>query len=148
MRIHTYVEGRLLRWSAWVNMTKALGPRRVVSWWGPMVMNPNVEQIPVGRQVTVDAEEAEETELAVRALPRELRDAVTESWTRAGTMEQHALALHCSRVTLYARLERANVQLLGFMNDLAAGVPLPVPEPTKNILTDLYKKSTFPAIVA
>lgn len=146
-QLHTYVESRLHRWSFWVSASSS-GPRRVISWWGPMILDRNVAQRGRRPPAHVDPTEAEETELAVRALSGELRDAIVEHWLKGGTMEQKALKLRCTRVTMYARIERANAKLLGYMNDIAAHVPLPVPEPMRNKLTRLYKISTFPATVA
>lgn len=149
MQLHTYVEGRLGRWSYWVttSLTRG-GPRRVTSWWGPMVLDRNVEQIGRRRTLRIDPTEAEETELAVRALPCELRDAVIQAWTKGGTNDQKAKACGCCRETFWRRLQRANVKLLGYMNDIAADIPLPEPEPIKKYLTVRNSFPNIPATVA
>ena len=127
-QLHTYVETRLAHWRVWYHSGAKPGPRELISWWGPAIIDRNVEQLGRTIKIRVDPTEAEETDHAVRALPYDLRKAVFEFWTRGGTMEQKARALRCSRVTLYARLDRANTRLLGYFNDQAAGLELPAPD--------------------
>ena len=117
---HSYVEGRLLRWSYWFHAGRRPGPERVISWWGPLVLNGNVEQIGKLPQVRVDPTEAEETDAAVRKLPQQLRSVVEEHWIRRGTVLQKCRALHVSRAIFYSRLDRAYNELLGLMNDALA----------------------------
>lgn len=147
MQLHTYVESRLVRWAYWVQMGARPGPQRVVSWWGPCILDRNVAQ-PMRRTLKIDPTETEETELAVRALAVELRDAIIEMWTMGGTSDEKAKRLRCDRVTLWRRVNRANAKLLGYFNDQAAGIPLPEPEPVKNKLTVRNRISIFPATVA
>ena len=113
----------------------------------------NVEKI--GRaNVAIDDTEAEETYRCVLSLGApELRMAVFETYFKGGTMEQKARALGCSGKTLYNRLDRAYVELLGLFNDAAAGAPLPRPaldqkNNFKKPLRLLHGLRTFPATVA
>lgn len=145
MQLHTYVEARLNRWSIWFHSGSRPGPRKVISWWGPMVLDRNVAQHRTS--VIVDPTEAQETDRAVHALAAELRAAVIEVYTRGGTMEQKARALRCCRDTVYVRLQRANVKLLGYFNDQAAGVQLPVRDELQKDLTSSYKIPNIAATV-
>ena len=123
---HIYVEARLGRWSVWCRWGPRPGPRRLRSSYGPMILDPNVEQI--GRpsvQCPVDLSEAEETQRAVMALERELRDAVCECYLEGGTIRQKSAILGITPRAFYYRLDRAYVRLLGYFNDLAAEIPLP-----------------------
>ena len=125
-QLHIYVEGRLARWRVWYHSGKNPKPARVSSWWGPCVINPNVEQPGNTINIRVDTPEAEETDLAVRALPVDLQDAIYEVWTKGGTMEQKARSLRLTRDGLYRRLDRAHTELLGLFNDQAAGIRLTI----------------------
>jgi DNA-directed RNA polymerase specialized sigma24 family protein len=148
IQLHTYVESRLNRWSIWYLSGRRPGPDRVASWWGPMVLDRNVKS-ELRAQPKVDPTETMETDRAVDALVFELRAAVHEVYLKGGTMEQKARALHCCRMTLHRRIERANITLLGYFNDQAAGVDLPMPERRHQInLTSCYKISNILATVA
>lgn len=98
------------------------------SWWGPIILEGNVEQGGKGiKELEFEVTECLETDEAVRALrliAPDLYQAVIESYLRGGTGEQKAKHLHCSRQTLYNRLDRAYGELLGLFNDLAAGIKL------------------------
>lgn len=147
--LHTYVEMRLNRWAAWYHAGERPGPCRIESWWGPMILNRSVAQtgrVPV--RVSFDPVEAELTDRCVRALPGELRLVVFEVYTRGGTMEQKARTLGCCRDTVYERVSRANVKLLGFFNDVEAGVALPVYDKQKKVLNNSDKVFKFSAMVA
>jgi DNA-directed RNA polymerase specialized sigma24 family protein len=147
-QLHTYVEGRLRRWAIWFHAGERPGPKRVISFWGPMILNRNVEQTNRPRTVSVDPTEAELTNRCVYALPRELLDVVLEVYTKGGTVEQKARALGCCRKTVYDRLDRVNIKLLGYFNDVEAGIALPAPDRQKNNLHELHKLSIFAAKVA
>ena len=122
VQLHTYVEARLAKWRVWYHSGSSPIPPRVTSWWGPCIINRNVEQPGNSITVKVDIPEAKETDLAVRALPEDLQDAIYEVWTRGGTMGQKARSLGLTRDGLYKRLERAHTELLGLFNDQAAGI--------------------------
>lgn len=131
IQLHTYVEARLGRWQLWYRWGKNPGPSPVESWYGPIVLNPNVQQS--GRHDSacpVDVSEAEETQRCVMALGvecPELKDTVFEAYLRGGTVEQKIATLGLkSRQSYYDRLDRAYVKLLGHFNDAASGIALPV----------------------
>ena len=148
MQLHTYVEARLNRWRVWYHLGRRPGPERVISSWGPCILDRNVGQHGKA-SAKVDPGESLETDRAVDALVFELRAAVHEVYLKGGTMEQHARALGCHRDTVYDRLARANCKLLGYLNDMAAGIPLPLRDRSlKKSLTHSDKNPKIPATVA
>lgn len=133
-QLHTYVEARLGRWAVWYRWGARPGPRPVRSWFGA-ILDHNVEQIGgVSTSCPVDINEALETNRAVMALSGELREAVFEGYLKGGSVEQKCRALGLrSRQSYYDRLNRAYGLVLGYLNDLAAGVPLPAIEPSRPV---------------
>lgn len=69
-------------------------------------------------------EDAFAVERAVQSLPRELKNVIMTFYLRTATVEQMAQELNCSRVTLYARLHRAQTEIMGMLQDMAAGVEM------------------------
>lgn len=87
------------------------------------MLDRNVEKVadPERRtMIKVDPTEAEETDRAVKKLPYNMRECIHEKWLKRGTDEQRCRKLGISESTFYARLSRANAELLGYMNDIAA----------------------------
>jgi hypothetical protein len=101
----------------------------------------------------VDEAEANETQRAVNALCPKHYAVVVENYLKWGTVEQKAKSLGCTRMTFYNRLDAAHTQMLGYCNDLAAGLTLPiaqrpqVPVQTKRF-AHLYKKAYISAKLA
>ena len=62
---------------------------------------------------------------AVSALITERRDVLMQSYTQSGTKEQKAKRCGISIRTYDLRLELAHRDILGLLNDIAAGVDLP-----------------------
>lgn len=148
IQLHTYVESRLQRWAAWNRETVKFGPQRVRSWWGPMVLDRNVGRQGVPNAVKYDPTECQQTDQAVYALEHKLREVIVEHWLRGGTVEQSMKRLNCGKQTYYNRLARANHELLGYLNDQAAGIPLPRPYvPETKRLTNVDGFRTFSATV-
>lgn len=77
-----------------------------------------------GFQLTLD-EKAWEMHRAVHSLDEILRQAIFAFYTGKGTIDQRARDCDCSFKTLYRRIDQAHVQLLGWLNDEAAGVQHP-----------------------
>lgn len=128
-QLHTYVEQRLAKWAVWCYWGSSGSPQRVVSWYEKMIMAPNVQGRGGNSQpCPVDEVEAYETHKAVGALAPYLRDTVVEEWTKAGTAEHKARQLGIAVRTYYDRLTSANIKLLGYLNDIAAGIDLPEAE--------------------
>ncbi len=128
-----------------------------------MVLDPNVEQLGrISSACPVDIDEAEQTNQAVNHLAPELRATIQEAYLRGGTVKQKTRALGLKRRdTYYARLTRAYNTLLGYFNDLGAGIPLPpiqtVEKQRKSIrnqgnskkpLKDPYNSPTFRGTLA
>lgn len=150
VQLHTYVEARLNRWRAWYLAGRRPGPERVISSWGPLILDRNVGGGDAAvKPVKVDPTEAIQTDKAVDALAYDLRCAVHEVYLKGGTVEQKARSLGCHRDTVYDRISRANTKLLGYFNDQAAGISLPAPDRAlKKSLTHSDKKPKILATVA
>jgi hypothetical protein len=145
----TYVVLRLNRWGVYVRWLTSGGsdprPPRLTSWWGKLVMEPNVEQSDrvslVTRECPVDIDEARETEACVRALPEHLKRTMIEEYLVRGTADQKAQALAIEVRAFRYRRDRAHNLLLGLFNDAAAGLPLEVEEPITGRPPMLVKKA-------
>lgn len=156
--IQTYVEKRLACWAVWCHWGSRGAPAGVVSWYEKIVMAPNVQGRGGDPQpCPVDEAEALEINRIIGVLPEHLRDAVIEQWHFSGTGEMKAKRLHISKRAFYDRLALANHKILGYLNDLAADIPLPAPESShgharirrdKNNLTLPHSFRTFPARLA
>jgi hypothetical protein len=78
---------------------------------------------------------AGEMDQCVCALTPDKKLAVMLEFTRTGTQQQKAQQCSCCLRTYQYRLEAAYRELLGFLNDQAAGIELPSyePEPKKDV---------------
>lgn len=117
-----YVHMRLIRWGDWVVRGRNVGrngypsqstfarfmPSGGASAWSPLL--------------DVEAEEVEQCVLRLGA-PR--RDLVRKYYTRSISTARLAREMGCVEQTLYNRMSIAHNEVLGMLNDLAAGVPLP-----------------------
>jgi hypothetical protein len=122
-----YVDARLREWAMW--KAGAGGRGYDLSNGGGGNEGP-ISYIPV------DDLRCAEVDWCVCALMPLLRQAVEETYLRIGGTEQAAERCQCGRVTLWRRVSDAHVQLLGFMNDLAAGVTVkPWEERARELLT-------------
>lgn len=129
-QLHTYIEKRLACWAIWLHWGSSGKPAGVVSWYEKVVMAPNVQgRGGDTRPCPVDEAEAYQTNLAVGALAAHLRESIVVHWCKAGTGEMKARMLGISRDQFYARIAQANIKLLGYLQDIEAGIPLPLPEP-------------------
>lgn len=128
----TYVILRLSRLGRFVRWVDGLGvrnpkPADVISWWGPIVMNGNVEQTGLEsiRDICpVDIVEAEETRRCIIALPQHLFETVIQEYVVCGKQAQKAHALDIDVSTFRRRLTVAHAVLLDLFNAAAAGLPL------------------------
>lgn len=140
MRSNTYMDGQLVKWGIYKRWLEKggtrPGPKRVRSWWGPMITDRLVQghrAPPMTEEdaaCPVDIDEARDMDVCVAALGQlddELHMVVLECWYRGGTSEQQAEACRCSIGTYYRRLERAKEVLLGLLQDhLAGGITVKV----------------------
>jgi hypothetical protein len=126
----TYVMGRCARWGTYVRWLHRSGvasvePRRVASWWGPIVLDGNIEQIMMVREPSpVNIPEATETGNCIMALPSHLRDTVVEEYAVRGKQYEKAESLRIDVDTLRHRLNVAYPLLLELFNLAAASLPL------------------------
>jgi len=128
-QLNTYVEMRVAAWALWVKWGSSGKPSGLVSWFESVVMAPNVQGRGGDHQACpVDEALAYEINRCMMVLPEHLRDTVKEHWLYAGTVEMKAQRLRISRDQFYERLNVAYNKILGYLNDLAAGVALPAPE--------------------
>jgi len=125
----TYVILRCARWGQyvrWAERDKDRDPRppRIGSWWGPIVLDGNVEQIGEGTAdiCPVDVAEGMETQQCVYALPEHLRDTIIEEYVVCGNQAQKADALGIDQRQYRRRLSESHTLLLGLFNDVAAGI--------------------------
>lgn len=118
-----YVNDRLVRWGEWVvrgrnegrngfpgqaAFVRLAGLTGERSAWSPML----------------DVE-AEEVDQCIRRLTAERRALVIEYYSRTVTSVQLAKRLGCCEKTLFNRLTIIQNEILGMLNDLAAGIELP-----------------------
>lgn len=146
-QLHTYVQKRLAAWALWRLWGSSGKPPHVVSWYEKVVMAPNVQ----GRgndheQCPVNEGEAYEMHQCINALAPYLRDTIVTEWTRAGTADMKAKWLGVSKSTYFERQTVAEGKLLGYLNDQAAGVPLPQPlaNPKRAKMRNGKKSLTLP----
>lgn len=125
---HLYVILRCNRWGTYVRwshrtLARDPAPQDTRSWWGPIVLDGNVEQIGLASVLDlcpVDIPEALETGTCVERLPDHLRKAMLQEHVIRGTQAQKSRALEIERTAFWRRCERAYVLLLGMFNDEAA----------------------------
>lgn len=123
--------GRLGRFARWAEGLGVADPRpqRVTSWWGPVVMSGNVEQLgleSIRGLCPVDIIEADETRRCIMALPDHLRDAIVQEYVVCGKQAQKARALGIEVRAYQRRISLAHTLLLDLFNAAAADLPLEV----------------------
>lgn len=128
----TYVIYRLTRWGLtrrWLTRVGVTNPKPqpARSWWGPCVLNGNIEQTGIESVRDVcpwNLDEARETGVCVNALPGHLSAAVEEEYVKRGTRGEKSKRLGIDDSTMRRRLSLAHVLLLELFNCAAAGLPL------------------------
>jgi hypothetical protein len=120
--------GRFARWAEGLGVADPR-PADMRSWWGPIVMDGNVEQSGFDslRDICpVDIIEADETRRCILALPNHLRDTIIQEYVVCGKQAQKARALGIHVRTYRHRLNVAHTLLLDLFNAVAADLPLEV----------------------
>ena len=116
-----YIDAQLVRWSAWLHTGRTrLGYPRQAAFVGAMGGGR-------GSAASLPDDEALAICTAIAALDPQLK-ATVECYYRSMqscTGEQIGKHLGCSKRTVYDRIDRAHVCIMGFMNDIAADVPVP-----------------------
>jgi DNA-directed RNA polymerase specialized sigma24 family protein len=129
----TYIDFRLVQWADWRARREdsGLGYPRQTSFsrlgaagsfgaWTPE-MN----------------DQAYEVEKCVMALVAERREALLQMFCRTSTVKQKCVECFCSERTFYNRISAAKRDILGYLNDLAADIPLPVQDVGKKKVLDV-----------
>jgi hypothetical protein len=130
----TYVIYRLTRWGLtkrWLSRAGVKNPKpaEMNSWWGPIVLDGNVEQTGIESMRDVcpwNLDEARETDVCVNALPGHLSAAIEEEYLKSGDRELKSARLGIDPSTMRRRLSAAHVLLLDLFNASAASLPLQV----------------------
>ena len=117
----THIDAQLTAWAAWLSTGKTrLGYPRQAAF--ARAMGGGHSSAP-----TIDDETGMAICTAIAALDPQSRE-LLDAWYRSTSLcTGTALARHfgVSRDTIYARMDRIHVQLMGSLLDLAAGVPVP-----------------------
>lgn len=130
----TYVMLRCNRWGLtqrWVTRVGVTDPRPfpMTSWWGPIVLDGNVEQLGIDSVRDVcpwDLDEAAETARCVMELPEYLRDTLVEEHVKRGTKIEKAARLGIESRAYRKRLTVAYTLLLDLFQAAAVGLPLEI----------------------
>lgn len=123
--LDTYVTSRLVQWANWRARRLDGGtgyPKKsafVINQASSGFWSPEMD----GQCFDVDA--------VVCALLPERKEVLMKCYTETGTKEQKAKRCGCCVRTYDTRIEMAHRDVLGYLNDLAAGVPLPVVKVSK-----------------
>lgn len=117
--LDTYVTNRLIQWANW--RARRLDGGTGYPKKSAFVINPG------GGFWTPEMDsQCDEVDRAVCVLLPERKDVVMKCYTEVGTKEQKAKRCGCCVRTYDTRLEMAHRDMLGYLNDLACGIPLPV----------------------
>lgn len=118
---NSYVNSRLEAWAAW-------RAKREDSGLGYPKQSAFMRLLPSGGSFWTPemTSAAEEIDKCVVALIPERRLVIMLAYTRNATIQQKAKLCGCCEKTYYNRLAQAQRDILGYLNDLAAGVPLPM----------------------
>ncbi|MFA5170411.1 MAG: hypothetical protein WC426_02515 [Sulfuriferula sp.] len=122
-----FIDDELRQWAAWSILRKDGGlgyPHQV-----------NFARLGGGacsRYEPIVDENAMKMERCVLCLPHDLW-CVVDYWYRNPSANITSCSLHCKchRETVYSRLNRAHIKIMGWLNDLESGVALPIPRKPK-----------------
>lgn len=125
-----YINDRMNRWADWRlrgRLQSGLGFPGVAAF---ARLTPGGEYGARSPDIDEDCFEVERAFLAVMATREDLAVVL---WLfhvrgRAMTVAHMARELGCCRDTFYGRVTCGHREVMGFLNDIAAGVPLPAPE--------------------
>jgi DNA-directed RNA polymerase specialized sigma24 family protein len=117
-----YINKLLSDWARWrLTGAECLFARPSVYWLGQRVAD---SETPAEACIPINDLECSATDIAVSALEPVLREAVEAMYCRTGSNEMAARALGCSERTLWRRVDRAHILIMGYLNDQAAGIPV------------------------
>lgn len=106
-----YINARCLAWAEFSR-------RKVSSRLGYPRQSAFARWMPSGScSVPIDEDEVSEIERAIVSLDDELKVVVRKMYLEGGTVEQKARDCDCHRDTFYARLHRAHVRIMEWLQD-------------------------------
>lgn len=117
----TYVDERLEEWAYW-------RARKEDSGIGWPKKSPFVRERTGGGSgdwTPAMNDDANEIDQCVVALIEVRREAIMQMYCRTSTLQQKYKECFCCERTFFNRLKMAKIDILGYLNDLAADVPLP-----------------------
>jgi hypothetical protein len=127
MNNDTYIVGRLVRWSEWAarRQDSGLGYPKQVPYKNLMPRTGSSDHAPEF------SDECFEMDRCVTALQTESDMIYAVVMMHYGqvntTLDQRLEKLGCCKRTYYNKIDKAHRLILGWLNDLAAGVAIPVP---------------------
>lgn len=109
------VDAQCVNWMWWVRGAGVSwpGPKDVRSWWGPLLLDPNMGNpgVPGVINVRVNVAAAEALHYRIKRLETRLRRALRQHYLKGGTKEQKARACGCSPAAFYNWLHEAHTLL-------------------------------------
>lgn len=134
-----YIDKRMASWAEWRarRADSGLGFSKMVSFMyaAPQDANPNAT--PAGFN-----QDALDIDKCVVALVEYKREIVMLHYCQGGTNKQKWTAIGISETTYYARIGAAKRDVIGYLQDLYADVPLPIRTDVKKLL-DLPRSKTL-----
>lgn len=122
---HPYINKRLCDWADWVIRGKNAGRNGYPKQAAFTCLMPKSDTSAWCPALDVEADEIEQ---CVVRLSAERRRAVQVFYLRTGTVATAARACGCCPKTLFNRIAAAQQDILGMLNDIAVGLPLPAVE--------------------
>lgn len=120
----SYVIARLNAWAEWSirRMDSGLGYPKSVSFTNQMPKSGFGSMTP---EIAEECFEVERCVIAVAITNRDLYHVIDLSYRRTMTCEQRCKVAGCVKSTFNIKLGRAHQMVLGYLNDIAAGVSIP-----------------------
>jgi hypothetical protein len=117
----TYVDSRLEQWALWRARREDSG----IGFPKQSAFAKEAGSGSFGAWTPAMNDEAAEIDQCVVALIEVRREAIMQMYCRTSTLQQKYKECFCCERTFFNRLKMGKIDILGFLNDLAADVPLP-----------------------
>lgn len=137
MNNDTYIAGRLQQWAIWAarRQDSGLGYPKKVPYANLM---PRTESSNHAPEFVDECFEMDKCVIALQTEGEIIYAVVMLHYCQVNTtLDQRIAKLGCVKQTYYNKLDKAHRLILGWLNDLAVGVPIPQPE----IKYELLKKT-------
>lgn len=121
--MNLHINARLTMWARWRCGSGSSNRSPFPIYNLPKSPDPD-DAPPRGSFVPIVPLECGETDRCIVALHPDLRAVVEAFYLWVGPMDQKCRALGCCEKTAYNRLYRAQDDIMGYLNDLSAGVPV------------------------